>query len=177
MPCPRVVLSNSLRNCVARPSLRKRDSVIPRRRDSPGLNVMLSEVEASVLELPPQRCCSSLFTKRDSLSRRRDSPGLNVMLSEVEASVLELPPQLRCSSLFTKRDSCSCPRYSGEHTGSPLQVRGFIGRTHAEKTAPLSTKRGERSGGSSRLPTAVGVFIGRTRRFAPTVRCCCFALL
>ena len=27
----------------------------------PGLNVMLSEVEASVLELPPHRCCSSLL--------------------------------------------------------------------------------------------------------------------
>ena len=35
-------------------------------------------------------------------------------------------------------------------------------------TAPLSTKRGERSGGSSRN-AAVGVFIGRTHRSAPTV--------
>ena len=35
-------------------------------------------------------------------------------------------------------------------------------------TAPLSTKRGERSGGSSRN-AAVGVFIGRTYRSAPTV--------
>ena len=47
----------------------------------------------------------------------------------------------------------------------PYRCAVSLGETHAEKTASLSTKRGERSGGSSRLPTAG---FGRTHRSAPT---------
>ena len=64
--------------------------------------------------------------------------------------VIELPPQLCCSSLLPQEGQ--------------LFLSALFGRTHAEKTAPLSTKRGERSGGSSRLPPRL--FLGkRTRRY------------
>ena len=61
----------------------------------PGLNVMLSEVEASVIELPPQLRCSSLFAKEGQSSQSavwgRADPAPTVALA--------CSNSLRCASL------------------------------------------------------------------------------
>ena len=75
--------------------------------------VMLSEVEASVLELPPQRCCSSLFTKRDSLFHAREGmrnncPSLGRGTSAAEG-VRDYPPRFTGR---THRSALHCSRFT-----------------------------------------------------------------